>query len=113
MTWDFFLQNALVPLISAGVAILASWLFGKGRKTTNGGILEVVKTQFSDLKLDIQKMFSEFKVELEERIEKNNEKNENTHKEFYHRHETHNVEIALLKQEIDSIKKQHEKNHGG
>lgn len=113
MTWDFFLQNALVPLISAGVAILASWLFGKGRKSSNGGVVDAVKSQIAELKLDIQKMFSDFKVEFEERIEKNNEKNEHTHKEFYNRFEVNNVEIAVIKKEIEDIKRQHEKNHGG
>lgn len=114
MTWEFFLTNAIIPAMSAGVALLISIIISKNKKNvSSAGVVETVKSSFSELKLEIQKMFTEFKSEFEEKIEKQNEKNEHAHKEFYGRHETHVIEIAVLKNEIAELKRQHDKNHGG
>lgn len=112
MTWEFFLQNAIIPAMSAGVALAISLIISKNKKG-GSGVVEAVKSQFAELKLEIQKMFTDFKSEFEERIEKQNEKNEHAHKEFYGKHESHVVEIAILKNEITELRRQHEKNHGG
>lgn len=113
MTWEYFLQNAITPAISAGAALLISWIISKNKKPVGANVVETVKASFSELKLEIQKMFTDFKSEFEEKIEKQNEKNEHAHKEFYGKHESHVIEIAVLKNEIQELKRQHEKNHGG
>lgn len=118
MTWEYFLQNAITPAISAGAALLISWIISKNKKG-GAGVVDAVKTAVAEVKLDIQKMFEAFETKLEERIEKYDEKNERAHKEFYNRIEKiekdtgNQTAIELLKQRIETIERQHEKNHGG
>lgn len=118
MDWKYFLSTFVTPVLSA-VAVWVIMLVLQ-RRRPNGideriikTIQDTVKNQINELKIEIHKQLGELLEQIAGKLEYNSDKNEQTHKEFYQRFEIVEKENALMKQRLDTLEKNCEKNHQG